>query len=88
MGKIKVAFWLILVFAIFFTAIRFYAYMKRNPSEPFGVAGWPIKFIEYLFDNVSDFMFLLIFFVCGNVFISFKLGVYASKLLPDEGEAS
>lgn len=31
MGKIFVFFWLILIFAIFVTASRFFAYTKRNP---------------------------------------------------------
>ena len=88
MGKVFVAFWLILIFAIFVTTIRFYAYTKRNPQSKFGIKSWPIKIIEYFFDYLSEFMFWLIFIVCAIIFISFKLGVYATKLLPEEGQAS
>jgi len=88
MASTNVAFWLILILSLLVTAIRFYAYTRRNPSSKFGYKIWPAKLVEYFFDYFSEFMFWLIFLACANIFISFKSGMQATKLLPEEGQAS
>ena len=64
------------VVAIMVFCVRFRMYTKRNPKEVLGTdAGkmYASKFIFYLCDVWSDFMFMLIFWSCGSIFIRYKL---------------
>lgn len=88
MGTMLVYFVILAIFILIVIASQFRAYTTRNPSKAFGIKKWPMKFIELFFGYFADYMFWLMFFACGVVFIRFKLGVDATKLLPDEGEAS
>jgi meckelin len=87
MAKTLVTFWIILCVALLVVAMRMYAYTKRNPSK-YGIKAWPLKFVEYFSDYVSEFMFWLIYLVCAIIFISFKIQVQSTMLLPEEGQAS
>lgn len=77
--------------AIGVIAERFWAFTSRNPRSVLGDdvnKAWMSKFFLYVFDYWSDIMFWLLFLVCGIVFISYKVQMRATTLLPEEGEAA
>ena len=79
------------VLVILVVAARFHSFTKRNPRSTIGAnvnKAWLSRFILYLFDYWSNFMFFLIFLISMIIFVSYKLGMQATMLLPEEGEAS
>lgn len=69
-------------------AVRFRMYTKRNPRDVLGADATKMyvsKFIFYLCEVWSEFMFWLIFWSCGSIFIRFKLVENATQLLPESG---
>lgn len=64
------------VVAVVVTVIRFLMYMKRNPKKSLGNdinKMYLSKFIFYFCDVWSIFMFWVIFWSCGSIFIRYKL---------------
>lgn len=63
-------------------------YTKRNPRDILGADATIMyfsKFIFYLCDVWGDFMFWLIFWSCGTIFMRYKLQENATLLLPENG---
>lgn len=75
MASTYVFFALILILALLVTGVRLFGYHKRNPGRKYSYKQYPTKCIEYFFDYFSELMFWLIFLVCANIFISFKMQV-------------
>jgi hypothetical protein len=89
----SVAWYFIIINILAFIVIgqRFLAFTMRNPRSVLGDdvnKAWTTNFLLYLFDYWSEFNFWLLFAVCANIFISYKVQMRATKLLPEEGEAS
>jgi hypothetical protein len=74
--QIMIAFIVFNLTALVVILIRFYMYTKRNPKKELGNdinKMYLSKFIFYFCDVWSEFMFWLIFWSCGSIFIRFKL---------------
>ena len=66
--------WNILAFIVI--GLRFLAFTKRNPKSTLGKdvnKAWSTHFLLYLFDYWSEFNFWLLFAICANIFISYKV---------------
>jgi hypothetical protein len=74
--QILIAFIVFNCIALVVILIRFYMYTKRNPKKELGNdinKMYLSKLIFYFCDVWSEFMFWLIFWSCGSIFIRYKL---------------
>lgn len=89
--QITIAFIIFNTAALVVIIIRFFMYTGRNPKKELGNdinKMYFSKFIFYFCDVWSEFMFWLIFWSCGSIFIRFKLQENATQLLPETGESA